>query len=283
MRRARCSSPRSRRRCAVVGAAPRRDERMPRACRSASPSPARGCSRPRARQRRVPARLPEALHRRRPRRRAASRAIDVGFVGGARQPGQPRHHDDAHAVFLGQRPRTRPGAAELPAAHRLHPASRRRPAHADGVPPFPPGKPTIRAGEEGPVAAGAHARSPARARAGERLDRRDARGRLLRRHAADRQRSRRSRARRRSAVHAGVVSVIVRPARSSAVTHDRAGRLVCAVRHDLRHPLLLLSLLVIPLAFVLYRLARAAADAVRRSLHERRRARVVVAAAPWRR
>ena len=75
--------------CAVAAVACRARRTSAAACRCACPSPGRGCSR-RAAAGRVPARLPEALRRRRARRGALEpRAIEVGFVGSLGSPVNP--------------------------------------------------------------------------------------------------------------------------------------------------------------------------------------------------
>ena len=72
-----------------------------RASRCACPSPARGCSRRRAAHR-VPARLPEALHRRRARRGAEQPRDRHRLRRRPRQPGQPGITTTGSAVFLGR-------------------------------------------------------------------------------------------------------------------------------------------------------------------------------------
>ena len=79
------------------------------------PSPARGSRRPPAR--RVPADVPEAVHRRRPRRRAVDRGIDIGFRRQRSAARSIRASRRRETVFLG---RLRGGGQTAAASFRPH-------------------------------------------------------------------------------------------------------------------------------------------------------------------
>ena len=108
-----------------------------RGSRSACRSRARGCSTSAGGGSPVPASVPEAVRRRRARRRA-QHARDRGQLPRrARQPRQSGDHDDDRSRLpSAARARNRPGR-ELQAPHRLHPGLGRRPAASDLAPRLP--------------------------------------------------------------------------------------------------------------------------------------------------
>ena len=221
-------------------------------------------------------------------RSSRSRALDVGFVGGAREPGQPGHHDvDGGRLPRPARARPRPARR---ASGRTSAAFRRRAAgsaHRRRTTRFTPGKPTVRRVTQLAVRPGTHAPRRRACARGERLVARDARGRLL-------QRRRRRPGRSRSAVHvvqqtvhAGRVRLTIRGGRARSPASARSSSSTSSARRRMSfgHPLLLLTLLVHPArVLALYRLVerRRMRYAVRYTnvdvLAARRRARPPVAA-----